>query len=80
MRSDRVLVWALVIVLVLVLIPLLGMVGMMGMHGTMGTGMMGQMGGMMNGGMMGWGFVWMVLVAIALGLFIAFLIRAASRE
>ena len=85
MRSDRVLIWTIVAVLILVLIPLIGMLGMMTMHATMGTGVMPmggmmQMGGMMSGGMMGWGLAWMILGTLALVLLIAFLIRAVARE
>ena len=62
------------------LIPLVGMLGMMTMHGTLGTGMMGQMGGMMSVGMMGWGLVWMILVAVGLVLLITFLIWTVARQ
>jgi hypothetical protein len=60
MRSDRLLIWTVVVILILLLIPLVGMLGMMTMHGMMGQGMVTQTGGMMMGGMMGWGLGWMI--------------------
>jgi uncharacterized membrane protein len=76
-RHSTVLSWVLILLAILVLAPLLGMIAMMGLGSS--AMVSSPIGGMMNGGMMAWGVVWMIVgAALLIGLIVA-LFRTINR-
>jgi hypothetical protein len=87
LNDNQVIKWVLIILLAVLVLPLVAMIGMMGIGATTGGGMMAHMGGMMSGssgsmmmsgGAMGLSLLWMVLVAAALIVLIALLVRGTT--